>query len=1515
MTRRIEEMTQGYFGIVNGRILRVALLACVAWVGTAHAAQEACTPEPGFNKCVRFTNASADQSFTVPAGVASVGLKLWGAGGGGGSSNSGWGGGGGFASGTLPVTPGSALTVIVGSHGAYRSTASTYGGGGAGGNDSTSGNFDGASGGGRSAVRVGGTEQVTAAGGGGSAGATVNASSQAGAGGQDARWGSGTSCHAVAATAGTTTAGGTGGRYDLGDGTTGPSGANGSAGAGGAGGGTSAGNTGAGGGGGGGYFGGGGGAAQVAFGACQEGSGAGGSNYTGGVTSASAAAGNNQTPANTSDAQYVSGAASGGYANTASLAPGHGLVVIQYRVPTIQVSKQAIGATGTFSFTGTNGYGSDTITVSTAGTTVAGAVKVLDAANTATVLTEAAPPAGFVFAGATCTGLSGGATPVVDLVNRTVTLPAAGLQADATVACTFINRTPLITLSKALSTNRFSPGDNFSVAIRTGGVNGAVVSSTAAATTTGSGATIDPGTGTTGIFAAAEGTTYTLTEAGTGGALLSNYIATLTCTDVAGVTPAGTLPTNEAFDPAAGRAITPVNGADLRCTITNASRPKITLQKSLGGTGRLSASDQFVLSGTGAGAPAGVTTTGSGIAVTSPAYSFTGTAGSAYTLNEAMAPGSASALSAYTQAVSCGNAGGPTDVSGITTLPISFTAAAGDNISCVVTNYPTTAPGGGPGPNPGPVPICNADPVIAGTNFSGGGWARSGWTSTGSTFSALRNSGPANQTQVVNGVTPGALLTFNWNYGNGTVDSTSSTLTASYGPTGAETVYWTATINSNTGTATGSSAASNGAACVSGCGSAPNTTSNTVQLRLPPGIPMNGTLRFTATGSGGTGSPYIATNRPVSIQNTGICLAKNSLGTTGTFNFTTSGVDTTMGGGGTTASITTAAVNTTRYYDASATRTNNQPLLITSPGATANVTINETPATGFVLDSVSCPGLSPVRTGNTVTIANVPRDTVTTCTFTNRPSVINLSKALSGNRVGAGDQFSVAIRTGGATGPIVSSPVSATTTGSGATIAPGTGTTDDFYTVPGTLYTLMESGTSGANLANYNASLTCTDATGLTPASSLPSNEPFNPAIGRAVMAATGANLRCVITNSAGTPTITGRVFLDNGQGSGTANDGLLNGGEVPQAGITLRLTNCAATVYATAVTNAVGGYSLSPPMGTASGTALCVEELNASGHTSTGASASGTALPSGSATAVAGTSYTYTRTGAGAGTGDRIAFAWNGTGHTSLDFGDVPNATFAANGAKNGLAGTTVSYGHTFTAGTAGAVRFSIASETATPTIAGWTAQVFADTSCTGSLQPGAAQLYPPAGTGAPVATGGQVCIIVRQFIPATATTGANNKLVVQADFDYANATPSLAASYVLEDTTTVGSQALDLKKEVRNVTQGVAAFGVSNQAKPGETLEYRITYTNNSAAPISSMTVNDTTPSYTSFVGASAGTTPATLTSCTKNTPGNALPAAGVPCASAQAEGGTGPIEWRFVGTVQPGGTGWVLFRVKVD
>jgi hypothetical protein len=107
-----------------------------------------------------FSYTGANQTFTVPAGVTSLSVTLSGAGGGSAANGGGTGGAGGYVSGTLPVTPGQSLVVMVGQGGGNGGVASaTYGGGGNG--------TGGGAGGGRSAIILAGSDMVTAGGGGG----------------------------------------------------------------------------------------------------------------------------------------------------------------------------------------------------------------------------------------------------------------------------------------------------------------------------------------------------------------------------------------------------------------------------------------------------------------------------------------------------------------------------------------------------------------------------------------------------------------------------------------------------------------------------------------------------------------------------------------------------------------------------------------------------------------------------------------------------------------------------------------------------------------------------------------------------------------------------------------------------------------------------------------------------------------------------------------------------------------------------------------------------------------------------------------------------------------------------------------------------------------------------------------------------------------------------------------------------------------------------------------------------
>jgi hypothetical protein len=217
-----------------------------------------------------FSYTGSDQYFTVPAGVTSITItSMLGAGGGGNTSGSySTPGRGGSVSGTLAVTPGEVLTIVVGAGGGTNpSTASVYGGGAAGNNASQNGT----NGGGRTAIMRGSTDVVTAGGGGGGAAISAYADNNGGAGGGSTGTNGGGFDHTFM----TPTGGGAGTQTAAGAGGTGtPSGASGSPGSGKVGGYPAY----QCGGGGGGYFGGGGGGYSISD-LSSSGAGGGGSAY------------------------------------------------------------------------------------------------------------------------------------------------------------------------------------------------------------------------------------------------------------------------------------------------------------------------------------------------------------------------------------------------------------------------------------------------------------------------------------------------------------------------------------------------------------------------------------------------------------------------------------------------------------------------------------------------------------------------------------------------------------------------------------------------------------------------------------------------------------------------------------------------------------------------------------------------------------------------------------------------------------------------------------------------------------------------------------------------------------------------------------------------------------------------------------------------------------------------------------------------------------------------------------
>lgn len=219
------------------------------------------------------------------------------------------------------------------------------------------------------------------------------------------------------------------------------------------------------------------------------------------------------------------------------------------------------GVGGAFGFALTNtaqATGTVTTTVVNTPTTVDGNTAstatlayTITSPTTAVTINENTLPAGWQLTGASC--INNASVTVGSLSGSTYTITGAEIGASVSFSCTFTNaKLPILRLQKALPTGRFAAGDQFALTIAgTGGP--ATVTTTGGSTVANGVATLSPG---------ALAAVYTLSEAGAGGAVLSNYATTWACTNAlgGGQTPSGS---GTSF------TVTAVAGDDLTCTLTN----------------------------------------------------------------------------------------------------------------------------------------------------------------------------------------------------------------------------------------------------------------------------------------------------------------------------------------------------------------------------------------------------------------------------------------------------------------------------------------------------------------------------------------------------------------------------------------------------------------------------------------------------------------------------------------------------------------------------------------------------------------------------------------------------------------------------------------------------------------------------------------------------------------------------------------------------------------------------------
>ena len=642
-----------------------------------------CVPSSGFNQCKRITYSGADQTFTVPNGVTSLDVRLWGAAGGGANSsyylNQGGGGGGGFAKGTISVTGGQVLGIVIGQGGVPNSIANTYGGGGAGGN-SVNVSSRGGSGGGASAVFSSApiilANALIAAGGGGGAspGAdSLNPSAGGGGGnvaGQDA-------VPSASGRAGTQSAGGAAATLNS---LCSPLPTAGTLGSGGNGGGSTTASVEGGGGGGGGYWGGGGGMCQTPSNN-QNGAGGGGSGYTAGsVTGASMANGANfaysggscsgtSNSGGASDPLYSAGTGQGSCYGTG----GNGEAVIQYNAGSITITMVSHGTVGSYTLNGTNGWGSQSITTLTPGVGVAGVKKELSTPSISTTITLTIP-ANHSMANAACNGMNGG-TMTPNYTTGAMVFNATATAAANSIQCTVnLYKTPTFSLQKV----SIGGVGSFSIS---GSTN--LASNPATLTTTTEG--VAAPTTAAAINVTVIGTAVSVTEN-----IPSDYAVTgFACTDANSAITGnsgtfGTFATGVATIP----AVNVKAGSVFSCLLTN-TRARIRFQKvSLGGTATFSFSSASNLQAT----PGSMTTTVAGVA--SPALPVPvniNSIASQVSVTEAAVAGyrlTAVNCTDVNSAVT-GNTGAFGSFTGNVVTIAASNVKAGSDINCIVTNART----------------------------------------------------------------------------------------------------------------------------------------------------------------------------------------------------------------------------------------------------------------------------------------------------------------------------------------------------------------------------------------------------------------------------------------------------------------------------------------------------------------------------------------------------------------------------------------------------------------------------------------------------------------------------------------------------------------------------------------------------------------------------------------------------------------------------------------------------------
>jgi uncharacterized repeat protein (TIGR01451 family) len=116
----------------------------------------------------------------------------------------------------------------------------------------------------------------------------------------------------------------------------------------------------------------------------------------------------------------------------------------------------------------------------------------------------------------------------------------------------------------------------------------------------------------------------------------------------------------------------------------------------------------------------------------------------------------------------------------------------------------------------------------------------------------------------------------------------------------------------------------------------------------------------------------------------------------------------------------------------------------------------------------------------------------------------------------------------------------------------------------------------------------------------------------------------------------------------------------------------------------------------------------------------------------------------------------------------------------------------------------------------------------------------------------------------------------------------------------TTVVTTTSGFTKTVKDITSGETTGVGADNGKPGDTLEYDLSFTNTTGTSLTNFVVNDPTPANTTFVSASCGALPAGITACNITSP---------------AVGAAGAVRYTYTGTLANNAVATFVLDVKIN